>query len=142
LYYRLTLNSSPSVTKVLIGRSQLSRFENPATKQTAPDALTMSFSWNPSINSIKIARTSECTVPASTVKYQRWAFLLVEVRCFWVAVLSSYFLWISYREILQNFAKYHEIFVTKLEFSQGKIHFWIFLHYTNTTKKIYFVKSP
>jgi hypothetical protein len=30
---------------------------------------------------------------------------------------------ISYREILRNFAKYREIFVTKLKFSQGKIHF-------------------
>jgi hypothetical protein len=40
-----------------------------------------------------------------------------------------------YREILRNFEKYREIFVTKLKFSQGKIHFWIFLHF-NTTKKI------
>jgi hypothetical protein len=30
---------------------------------------------------------------------------------------------ISYREILRIFAKYREIFVTKLKFSQGKIHF-------------------
>jgi hypothetical protein len=30
---------------------------------------------------------------------------------------------ISYREILRNFAKYCDIFVMKLNFSQGKIHF-------------------
>jgi hypothetical protein len=47
---------------------------------------------------------------------------------------------ISYREILRNFAKYREIFVTKLKFSQGKIHFWILLHF-NTTKKITFMSK-
>jgi hypothetical protein len=47
---------------------------------------------------------------------------------------------ISYSEILQNFAKYHEIFVTKLKFSQGKIHFWILVHF-NTTKKITFMSK-
>jgi hypothetical protein len=30
---------------------------------------------------------------------------------------------ISYREIIQNVAKCREIFVTKLNFSKGKIHF-------------------
>jgi hypothetical protein len=47
---------------------------------------------------------------------------------------------ISYREILRNFAKYREIFVTKLKFSLGKMHFWIFLHF-NTTKKITFMSK-
>jgi hypothetical protein len=47
---------------------------------------------------------------------------------------------ISYREILRNFAKYREIFVTKLKFSQGQIHFWILLYF-NTTKKITFMSK-
>jgi hypothetical protein len=47
---------------------------------------------------------------------------------------------ISYRKILQNFAKYREIFVTKLKFSQGKIYFLILLHF-NTTKKITFMSK-
>jgi hypothetical protein len=43
---------------------------------------------------------------------------------------------ISYREILRNFTKYREIFVAKLKFSQGKIHFLIVLHF-KTTKKVH-----
>jgi hypothetical protein len=40
---------------------------------------------------------------------------------------------ISYREILRNFAIYREIFATKLKFSQGKLHFWILLHFNAKT---------
>jgi hypothetical protein len=35
---------------------------------------------------------------------------------------------ISRNFVSRNMTKFREIFVTKLKFSQGKIHFWIFLH--------------
>jgi hypothetical protein len=41
---------------------------------------------------------------------------------------------------LQNFAKCHEIFVTKWNFWQGKIYFWISFHAKTTKKKTFISK--
>jgi hypothetical protein len=50
---------------------------------------------------------------------------------------------ISRNFVSRNITKFREIsryFCTKLKFSQGKIHFWILLHF-NTTKKITFMSK-
>jgi hypothetical protein len=74
-----------------------------------------------------------------------WSTKFLVVSKFWEISRNNFFYFskfceISYCEILRNYVKYHEIFVTKLKFSQGKIHFWIFLHF-NTTKKINFMST-
>jgi hypothetical protein len=50
-------------------------------------------------------------------------------------VFREIIFFISRNFVSRNITKFREIFVTKLKFSQVKIHFWILLHF-NTTKKI------